>query len=318
MVSWNKFFDFFRHPSKGVVGEILRNIGVFESDEGYEKLAKSLTGLVGRKSREHSFCEFFCELSKVLCRKIRREMDKRTEEAREEARSETVRELGEQVTRMREQLVAETVMKAFSQDILAIIDPQTYRILKILHQGGKSPDTLRRMLNLGDGELRRRINYLKDLELIKAHYYSNNCVEYTISETGKTILDRRGSEFEKVIGIVADDRAQRLSLEAVGGDRVMAEKLESWLRGTKGRSHLATIQKLQKEYRDPKRVSQAFFARREMDTTHEKHVGVRILNHRAAGERLLLEVEKNQNEKSSTKAKYTSIGEKNRVATSSA
>lgn len=315
---WSKIFDFFKRPEKKVLGEILTNIGVFESDEGYEKLKNSLTKLVGRKSREHYFREFFCELSKVLCKKIRSEIAKRTEEAREEARNETVRELGEQVTRIKEQLVAETVMKAFSQDILAIIDPIVYQILKILREGGKSPDLLRRILNLGDEELTRRISYLKDLELIKTGY-SNNCVEYNISRTGETILERRGAQFEKVIDIVVDDMAHRLSLEAVGGDKAMAEKLESWLKSTRGRSHLATVKKLNEKYRDAKRVSQAFFGMREMGVTHEKHVGVKIVNHKASGERLLLELEKNQNEKSNPKytSEHTKIREQNKLALSS-
>ncbi|MBS7250808.1 MAG: hypothetical protein KIH08_09520 [Candidatus Freyarchaeota archaeon] len=315
MVSWNKIFDFFRLPDESVAEKILRDIGVFECDEGYKELKTSLTNLVGRKSREPSFCEFFCGLSKLLFKKIKSELAKRIEKAREEAYNEASREFGKQIARAKEQWV----MEAFSQDILLISDPPTYRILKILYQEGeRSLHSLKRTLNLEDGELKRRINYLKDLELIKSHY--NNCEEYTISEIGEKILERRGAEFEKMISMVVDDKAYRLSLEAVGENKVMAHKLENWLKSSRGRRHLPLIQKLKKEENgDPRRISQAFFGRRENGVRHEEHIEIKIVNHKAAGERLLLEIEKNQNEKSNLKTlKYTSLREQNQLATSPA
>ncbi|MBS7250205.1 MAG: hypothetical protein KIH08_06390 [Candidatus Freyarchaeota archaeon] len=69
----------------------------------------------------------------------------------------------------------------------------------------------------------------------------------------------------------------------------MAEKFEKWLRNANGRRHLPEIQKLYERYHDPKMTSQAFFNMREMGVRQKDHVGIRIVNHWAAGERLLLE-----------------------------
>nr|MDO8080304.1 hypothetical protein [Candidatus Freyarchaeota archaeon] len=289
----SKIFDHFKRPGEKTVEEILENIGVFESDESYEKLKTCLHNLMGRKSREISFSDFFGELSRELCKKIKKELSKNTEEVREKVRNETLQELKGQITRTKEQLTSEVITEAFSQEILTIIDRPTYLILKLLYEEEKSHESLRRTLNLGNSELMRRINYLEDIGFVKL-CYSNNCVNYNLSDTAKTILERRGAEFERLIDLLVDDKAHQLSLEAVGGDKKIAEKFESWLRSTRGRAHFSVIQKLHKEYRNPKRVSQVFFGKEEMGVTQEKHIRIKIVDHRAAGERLLLEVEKFQ------------------------
>lgn len=317
---WSKILDFFRRPSEEVAREILSNIGVFEFDEGYGILKTCLINLVGRKSREPSFIEFFGKLSNELFKKIRREINRRVEEAKEEARAETVRELGEQIAKIKEELVGETMSKAFSQGVLAIVDPYIYMILKVLREGRKSPNLLGRILNLESRELTWRINYLKDLGFI-IPCYSGNSVDYIVSETAEKILEGRGAEFERTIDMMLDYKAHRLSMEAVGGNKMNAEKLESWLKSSKGRSHLTLIQKLYNECQDPKMLSQAFFYRKEMGVNQEKHIGIKITNHRAAGERLLLELEKIQNRKHNLENAHEKISIKGRnqaVAPSSA
>ncbi|MBS7250204.1 MAG: hypothetical protein KIH08_06385 [Candidatus Freyarchaeota archaeon] len=201
-----QFFDRFRKPRKEATKEILEKIGIHESDEGYGKLEADLYNLMGRRSREAAFSEFFWELSKLLYRKTRRELDKRIKEAKEEVRKEALEALNEQIPQIREQLKNEILVEPLLQGILVIGDRLAYSILKLLQGKERSHEWLRRNLNLGNSEFVRRINCLTRAGLVEL-CYSNNRVDYTLSNTAKTILNRKGAEFDRLIDLLADDKA---------------------------------------------------------------------------------------------------------------
>ena len=278
----SKILNYFRKPDEETVEAILEKIGIAESDESYETLKTGLRNLIGRKTREKSFSKFFKELTSQLYKKIDKELSER---------DETIDDLIKEIIRSRKQIVAEVMAKAFSPKILAIIDRPSYELLKLLYEGEKSYKLLKGIWNLKDDDLIWRIKYFEDFGVVKSHY-SEKIVFYSLSNTGKIILEKRGSEFEELVDLLREDKDYRLALKAVGENKVMAEKFLNWLKSSRGRGHMSTIEKLSKVYETPKKVSQAFFSEREMGVTHEKHMGIKIIDHRAAGELLLSELGK--------------------------
>lgn len=83
-----------------------------------------------------------------------------------------------------------------------------------------------------------------------------------------------------------NDKDYKIALKATG-DEIMAAKLLKWLRSSKGKRHRRKIKKIHRKHCEPKRVSQVFFKEREMGVTHEKHIGIKIRDHKASGELLL-------------------------------
>jgi len=278
----------FRKPSKKAVKEILKNIGVVEFDENYPKLEKGLAVLIGRRAKGKDFSEFFTVLSIQLSKKVVKilgDKDKKIMSLREEI----IRNRGLIVAEIRNR--EQMLLKVLAPKIFAIIDVPSYEVLELLHSGEKSYELLARVLNLTKKDLIWRINYFQELGIIKT-LHSKNRMLFSLSDTGKTIFEKRRDEFERVIDLV-DDKVHQLAIKAVGGNKIMAEKLENWLKNGRGKGHMNVIEKLSKEYGgDPKKVSQAFFGFREMGATHEKHLGVKIFDHSAAGELFLLELEK--------------------------
>ena len=66
-------------------------------------------------------------------------------------------------------------------------------------------------------------------------------------------------DFERLLNILIDDRVDRLSLRAVSGDKIMAERLTSWMKSSRGKKHIPLIRKLSKQYEDPKKLCYVFF-----------------------------------------------------------
>ncbi len=85
-----------------------------------------------------------------------------------------------------------------------------------------------------------------------------------------------------------EDKKYNLALETTGYNPEQAKKLLTWLNGKKGRGHRIKIKRLYEKLKNPKKVSQRFFAEREKGDTHEKHLGIKITNHETAGKLLLL------------------------------
>jgi len=281
--SLNRILDHFRWPDDELVENVLEKLGINESDQRYGQLKIKLTNLIGRKTKEKDFSEFFTVLSGQLTKKIGlllRRKDQRIEVLNEEKNSQRIQIKNE--IKRREQIVK----KIFSPKIFSIVDTLSYKILEILSNGPLDNKHLERISNITKNDLVWRINYFEELGIIQSRH-TNHTILYSLSDTGRTIFEKRGCEFERVIDLL-QDKVQQLSLKAVGGDKIMTERLNKWLKSSKGRGHMTVIDKLNKRYRgDPKMVSQAFFAIKEMGATHEKHLKVKIFNHQASGELLL-------------------------------
>lgn len=277
----SKIRDYFRKPDEETVEEILKKIGMAESDQSYERLKTGLRSLMVRKTRQEDFSGFFRELSGQLRKKVDEKLSER---------DATIKDLRNEMARSKEQLVAEVIPKALSPSILAIVDQASHQLLKLLYKEEKSHKSLKGILDLRDDDLIWRMKYFEDLGIVESRYSDGNMI-YSISDIGRTIYQKRGAEFEELADFLKEDKDYQLALKAVGGDKIMAEKYLNWLKSASGRGHMGKVEKLHKRYETPKEVSQAFFREREMGVAQEKHIGIKITDHQASGELLLSELE---------------------------
>jgi len=277
----NKILDYFRKPDEELVDKILKNLGIKITDSKYEELKTGILELIGRKNRQEKFSEYFTELSHELYEKQKMKFDDK---------NRTIETLKQRLNRDREKLKASIMMDAFSPDIFVIYDQPSLKLLNALQTEEKSYNSLKRELNLEDGDLKWRLRYFMNLGLIEADY-SKDDESYSLSDTGKTILNKRGDDFVKIVNMLKVDDRYQLCLKACGGNRLYAKKFLTWLESDKGSKHLTIVEKMAKKFKNPKKVSQRFFCEREKGTPHEKHIGIKICDHKAAGELLLLQLE---------------------------
>jgi len=277
----SKIRDYFRKPDEETVEEILKKIGIAESDESYGKLKTGLHNLIGRKTRQEDFSGFFRELSGQLRKKVNEELSEK---------EGTIEDLRKEIARSKKRLVAEVMTEALSPRILAIVDEESHELLKLLCEEEKSYKSLKGILDLRDDDLIWRMKYFEDRGIVESRYSGKDMI-YSISNVGRTIYEKRGAEFEELADLLTADKDCQLALKAVGGDKIMAEKYLSWLKSARGRRHMGKVEKLRKRYETAKEVSQAFFREREMGVAQEKHIGIKITDHQASGELLLSELE---------------------------
>jgi hypothetical protein len=277
----SKIRDYFRKPDEETLGEILKKIGMAESDESYEKLKTGLRSLIGRRTRQEDFSGFFRELSGQLRKKVDKELGER---------EGTIGDLRKEIARSKKGLVAEVMTDALSPRILAIVDEESHELLKLLCEEEKSHKSLKGILALRDDDLIWRMRYFEDLAIVESRYSGKDRI-YSISDIGRMICQKRGAEFEELADLLKEDKDYQLALKAVGGDKMMAWKYLNWLKSASGRGHMGKVERLRKRYEMPKEVSQAFFREREMGVAQEKHIGIKITDHHASGELLLSELE---------------------------
>lgn len=143
-------------------------------------------------------------------------------------------------------------------------------------------------LRIGNGDLCWRLDLLKNLTLIEVEKKRNGDI-VRITELGKNLMKARGKEFEIIIEALRDesDVDNGLALRAVGGDKTQAGKLLHWLNGDKGRKHAPGVRDLYRVHGDARRLSKAFFSRREAGSRQEQHIGIKIEDHNAAGKLLV-------------------------------
>lgn len=178
------------------------------------------------------------------------------------------------------------ISEVFSKNVFGFIDEPSLKIIDFLNQGPEDIKSIKKKVKLSHGEFLWRIEYLKSLGLV-IPTYTNNRTIYQLSTTFQRIFSSKVAFLER--GIAAqNDIVMDLSHKAVGGDEHGAKRLRLWLKGKRRKRHNDILQKLKKKYHDPIKVSQAFFGMREMGTSHEKHIGVRIEDHQSSGELLFL------------------------------
>ncbi|MHA2244909.1 MAG: hypothetical protein ACXADY_08055 [Candidatus Hodarchaeales archaeon] len=283
----NRLLSHFKKPDQKNIEKILTNIGITQLDTNYENLKMNLSSLIEKKAKETHFNQFFEQLTNLLYHKISDELSKRDKLLK--IQDDRLQELREELMKDRKQLVNEIVENILTPQVFTIIDLPIYKVLQLLKEGVVCYKSLQKKLNLKNSELMWRLHYLKDLGLVLLHYHNNSTI-CQLSDTSRSLLNKKEGEYNKMLDLLVHDKTNQLALKAVAGDYLMAKTFMNWLKSDRGRAHMGKINKLSKEFDDPKKVSQCFFRVREMGTTHEKHIGVRICDHQASGELLLSEL----------------------------
>lgn len=277
-MKWRKLIDYFRPPREEFIVGILKNMGISEKDPIYKELKNELTRVVGRRSNEEKFSQFFGTFSKQLYEIVDSHI---MPKARKIDELETKLEKAENLAKL---TAMQTMRRALLPKIFTLTDSISYEVLKLLEEEERSYRTLRNDLGLGN-ELKWRMMYFKDLGIVETSYSGRDEI-YSLSDLGKLVLEKRGKDFAEAVDVLGD-KTYQLALKAVGGDRIQARKLLGWVKRGRNKGHRTMIEKLHKKLKDPKKVSQIFFSRREGGDTHEKHIGIKITDHKAAGELLL-------------------------------
>ncbi len=281
-----------KRPDQNIIDDILCKIGVSPSDELYPDLNSFLTKMIRRKSRQEDFYTFFTEYSAFLNEKVKNVLSKKDEEILKQKRLNA--ELKSGLARSKNQIISETLKKLFAPDFVTISDYSLIQLLQSLRTGKKDYNNLKSELNLRKNDFSWRVKFLEEMGFIYTDYSSKKKL-IRLLPLGLSIISKRGENMSNQLIFPPHPLYIKLAKEAIGKkDEAMVTRLLKWVNGSYLKNHEHIIRNLMKKYDDPKLVSQGFFHMREQGSAHEKHIGVKIVNHEAAGRLLFLCLDKNK------------------------
>lgn len=263
---------------------MLRKLGIVKGDAGFKTLQVDLKRLIGRRSNETRFLSFFSKYAEEFSNKLTPKLNQLAAEVA--SKEEEIKALRVELESERIKNLSTFVSKVFSKNVFGFMDEPSFKILKFLRKGPKDDKSVQKKVRLNHGEFYWRIEYLTEVGLVTPSFTHNKTI-FHLSETYQRIFSTKRDLYERNINS-HKDIAEVLSLKAVGGDKHGAKKLLSWFKSDRFRRHKDILRKIVKIYPDPSKLSQTFFGMREKGTSHEKHLGIKIKDHRSSGQLLSL------------------------------
>lgn len=250
-------------------------IGISRSDPEYRMLRDQLNELATGSVDRKKLSTFYGTYSKTMIRKLEeKDADVRALEKRLLKTDNLIRSACQRTTE-----------RILLNAAVTIKDYRTLDLMKALRNGTKNCEALKADTGLNSKDLETGMDFLLNSGVVEAH--PDKCGNaYCLSEIGKVVLTIRGRDFEKDSS-ASVNREYQLALRAVGNDAA-ARRLIAWTEGHNGRKHRTKIAKLYKALQDPTKLSQSFFGYVEGGEAQQEHIGVKVVNHRAAGELLIL------------------------------
>lgn len=276
--------NFFRKPSEERLKGMLRDLGITKDDKRFGILKADLKKLILRKSNEEKFAMFFSDYSIEIYEKLTQELNQR--DTNLSKKIDEIKEVKAELEYERNRNLSTFVTEVFSRNVFGFVDEPSFMILKYLRDGCMDTKSIQKKIKLSHGEFFWRMDYLKRLGLVTTTYTSNQTI-YQLSNTFQRIFSMKYSYFEHKINS-QKNIVEELSFKAVGGNKQGAKRLLSWVNSDRYKRHKDILRKIVKKHPDPIKASQVFFGMREKGTTHEKHIGVKIKDHRSSGELLSL------------------------------
>jgi hypothetical protein len=290
MLSLLGFFNRFRRVDEGMIDDMLDFMSIPIHHPERRELATGLTKLVGRQYREEESIKVIKAISKIHYGRLERiEQVNNHKLVRQSDEIKTLRAELFDMKDLCRRAVSETMKAALSPAVFGIIDFSCLQILQYLQEDKElERGKLESKLRIRNGDLCWRLDLLRNLTLVEIERRRSGDL-VRITELGKNLMESRGKEFEIIIEALRDesDVNNGLALMAVGGDKTQAGKLLHWLRGDKGRKHAPGVRDLYRVHGDARRLSKAFFGRREAGSRQEQHIGIKIEDHIAAGKLLI-------------------------------